>query len=265
MMTHESEITESNYHFREAWQLYARVSPGGEAFDQDGLSFANAKHPWFFMNFCLLNRPIVNDCDLEQRATEAVRYFGASRNPWLFTASEDWLGSNAPSVLSKVGLVRKLDFTGMVAERLRPPDRAFPSHAQLRCILDKETRTDLADLNADAYGVPQDWARQAVGSATLWQSPLFGTIAYVEGTPASSAFAVPIGEALYVAWVATSKAHRGLGLAELVVRASLEDATKATGIERTVLHATENGFPLYLRMGYRSIAKFPLYGSSERD
>jgi len=98
----------------------------------------------------------------------------------------------------------------------------------------------------------------------LWEAPLFGSIAYVGGEPASGAFAFTIDEALYVAWVATSKTHRRLGLAELVIRASLEDARKATGIERTVLHATEDGFPVYLRMGYRSVVRFPLYGTSER-
>jgi hypothetical protein len=65
-------------------------------------------------------------------------------------------------------------------------------------------------------------------------------------------------------WVATSKTHRGLGLAELVIRTSLEDAGKSTGIERTILHATDDGFPVYLRMGYRSVVKFPLYGSCEK-
>jgi len=264
-VTCEAEIRESNYHFREAWQLFARISPGGATFDQDGLSFANRNHPWFFMNLGFLNRPAVNDSDVEGRATEAVKYFGVSNHAWLFTASEDWLGPNASSVLSKFGLVRKLDFTGMVAERLRPPARSCPQNVQLCRIIDEQTRTDLADLNADAYCVPREWARRVVSSAVLWESPLFGAVAYVEGEPASAAFAVPIDKALYVAWVATSKTHRRLGFAELVIRASLEDARKATGIERAILHATEDGLPVYLRMGYRSVAKFPLYGSGEKD
>jgi hypothetical protein len=263
-MRSESEIRESNYHFRKAWQLFARVSPGAVTFDRDGLSVANANHPWFFMNFGFLNRRAADDSDLECRATEAVKYFAASRNRWLFTASEDWLGLSAPSVLSKVGLERKLDFSGMAAERLRPPVRAFPYNVQLRRIIDEETRMALADLNADAYGVPREWARQVVGSAVLWESALFGTLAYVGDEPASGAFVLPIDKALYVAWVATSKTQRRLGLAELVIRASLEDGRKATGIERTVLHATEDGFPVYLRMGYQSVVRFPLYGSSEK-
>jgi hypothetical protein len=254
----ESEIKESNYHFREVWQLYARISPAGEAFDQDGLSFANANQPWFFMNVGLLNKPIADEFNLEDRATEAVKYFGASRNPWLLTASEDWFGSNAPSVLSNFGLECKLDLIGMLAESLNPPTRALPN-VDLRRINDEDTRIALADLNADAYGVPRDWGRRALGSAALWHCPLFGTVAYVGSEPASGAFAVPIDKALYVAWVATSKGRRGLGLAELVIRTCLEDARKATGLERTVLHATKYGFPVYQRMGYRSVVRFPLY------
>ena len=121
----------------------------------------------------------------------------------------------------------------------------------------------LADVNADAYGVPMEWTRQVVGSAVLWESRLFGTLAYVGGEPRSGAFAVPIDKALYVAWVATVQPYRRLGLAELVIRASLEDAGKTTGIERTILHATEEGISVYRRMGYRSVVKFPLYGIRE--
>ena len=217
------------------------------------------------MNFGLLNRPAANDADLEHRVTEAIEYFGAFRNPWLFTASEDWLGRNALSLVSRVGLVRKLDLTGMAAERLSPPVRAFPPNVQLRRIVDEETRTALADLNADAYGVPKEWTRPVVGSAVLWESRLFGTLAHVAGEPALGAFAVPIDKALYVAWVATAKTYQRLGLAELVIRTSLEDARKATGIERTILHATEEGVSVYRRMGYRSVVKFPLYGDRERE
>ena len=46
----KDKIEESNRHLREAWKLYARVSPQGEALDRDGWSGANACQPWFFMN-----------------------------------------------------------------------------------------------------------------------------------------------------------------------------------------------------------------------
>jgi len=118
-----TEIEESNHQLCEAWKLYARVGSGGEAFDRDGLSFANANQPWFLMNLVALESATANESDLKRRAQQAVKYFATPRNPWVLTGSEDWLGANANSVLSELGLVYKLDLTGMVAERLSPPTR----------------------------------------------------------------------------------------------------------------------------------------------
>lgn len=252
------EIEESNRHFQEAWKLYARVNQRGEAFDLGGLSIANASSPWFLLNVCMLRANVVDDSDLQRFAREAVNYFAGHGNPWVVTASENWFGANAASVLAEAGLVHKLDLMGMATERLDPAMRPFPE-VQLRRIDDEKTRMALADLNADSYAVPRDWARQALSPVALWETPLFGTIAYVAGEPASGAFALPIDDAVYIGWVATAEIHRGRSLAELVIRKCLEDAKQATGLERTVLHATQAGQPVYQRMGYRSIARFPVY------
>lgn len=40
------------------------------------------------------------------------------------------------------------------------------------------------------------------------------------------------------------------------VRHALQTAYEASGIRRTVLHATEPGYPLYLGLGYHPTAKF---------
>jgi GNAT superfamily N-acetyltransferase len=181
-----------------------------------------------------------------------------SKNPWLLGANEDWLDGNAQQLLSSLDLEFKTYLTGMMAEPLNPPLRP-PPPARLRPINDEETRLALAHLNADAYGVPLEWGRLALGAA-LSRSQIFGRVAYVGDEPASGAFARPIDHTLYVAWVATAKEFRGLGLAELVIRTCLEDAKKVTHLERTSLHATADGFPGYSRMGYTPLAKFPFYG-----
>jgi GNAT superfamily N-acetyltransferase len=235
------------------------VSQGGEAFDRNGLSFTNAKQPWFLVNVCALRTAVTDQADLARRAREAANYFAEYRNPWVLTGSDDWFGHDADSALSGVGLVHKTEVVGMAAERLLPPARPLPQVA-LRRINDEETRLALTDLNADSYDVPRQWGRLAVASAALWKEPLFGTIAYVNGGPVSGAFALPIDDALYVAWVATAKEHRRKGLAESVIRTSLDDARKETGLDRTLLHATADGHPVYLRMGYRDVVRFPFYG-----
>lgn len=239
----KDEVAESNRHLQEAWKLYARVSPGGEAIDRAALAFANAKQPWFFMNVGALRTPVTDQADLARRAREALDYFSEPGNPWVLTGSEDWFGPNASSALSAVGLVHKTDLMGMVAERLLPATRQFPQ-VEMRRIGDEGTRLALADLNAASHDVPRQWGRLALASAALWEEPLFGTVAYIKGEPASGAFALPIDDALMVGWVATAKTHRRKGLAEMVMRESLAEAKKATGLDRTVLHATADGWCL---------------------
>src|SRR5262249_19221949 len=116
----QAEIEESNLHSREFWKLFAKASPGGEVFDRNGLSIANAKQPWFFMNVGMLNKPVADASDLRHRALEALEHFEPGKNPWVLTASEDWFGPDSDSILSSVGLERKLGLTGMLAERLTP-------------------------------------------------------------------------------------------------------------------------------------------------
>jgi predicted acetyltransferase len=75
----------------------------------------------------------------------------------------------------------------------------------------------------------------------------------------ATAFAVPLNGVLYVAFVATAAAHRRRGLAELVMHRCLEKASEETGITRTVLHATADGYLSYVRMGYRPVDEFSIY------
>jgi GNAT superfamily N-acetyltransferase len=255
----KDEIAESNRQLREAWKLYAQASPHGETLDKHGLSVADAGQPWFFVNVGALSTPVLDGRDLQRRAREAMQHFARRGNPWILTASENWFGTNANALLADVGLVYKFDMVGMAADRLLPPVRPLPE-VQLRRIGDEETISALADLNAASYEVPSEWGRLAIGGPALWRSAIYGTVAYVGNEPASGTFALPIDDALYIAWVATAKAHRGRGLAELVIRKSLADAKEATGLERTVLHATKDGRPVYHRMGYHDVVKFPCYG-----
>jgi ribosomal protein S18 acetylase RimI-like enzyme len=56
--------------------------------------------------------------------------------------------------------------------------------------------------------------------------------------------------------VATAPDARRKGYGEAVVRYALQAAHVATGIRRTVLHATQAGYQLYLRLGYHPTGKF---------
>jgi GNAT superfamily N-acetyltransferase len=74
--------------------------------------------------------------------------------------------------------------------------------------------------------------------------------------PVSTATAIINEDCLYLLLVATAPEARGKSYGEAVVRHALQTAHAATGIRRTALHATEAGYPVYLRVGYNSAAKF---------
>jgi GNAT superfamily N-acetyltransferase len=257
-MIDQAEVRESHELLGAAWSLYARASGCGEVVDLEGVRVANARSPWYLMNAALLTGPVSSPAELAARAGAALAYFGREPRPWFFTGSRRWLGDGAPGTLSRLGLTEAFTVVGMISAGLAPPTRPLPE-VETRRIDDESGRLALADLNAVAYDVASDWVRDAVVGELLWQTPVYGYNAFVDGQPAATAFAVPLGGVLYVAFVTTAQAHRRRGLAELVMRRSLEDATRETGITRTALHATADGYPSYLRMGYRPVDEFSLY------
>jgi hypothetical protein len=257
-MESQAEVRESHEQLSAAWSLYARCSVAGEVVDLDGLRVANARQPWFLMNAALLTEPVPSQAHLAARARAAIEYFGREHRPWFLAGSQQWLGDGAPETLSHLGLTQASTVVGMVTEQLASPARPLPE-VETRRIDDERGRLALADLNAATYAISSEWVREAVAGESLWRAPLYGYVAYVDGHPVSTAFAAPLHGVLYVAYVATALAHRRRGLAELVMRRSLGDATRATGITRTVLHATAAGYSVYLRMGYRPVDKFSLY------
>lgn len=258
-VTEVSEIEESHRLMRETWTAtLGRRSPHGRVVDLPGLRIVDAGQPWLFTNGAFLTEPVANAADLETIAGAAIDHFRASGHQWFLGGSVEWLGPDAERVLTSLGLVHALDITGMAVDRLLPPIRPLPD-VVVRRIEDGSARIALAELNAAAYQVPLEWGRLAIGHDSFWQEPLFGQLAYIDGQPVAGSFAIPIEGVLYVAFVATAAEYRSRGLAELVIRRCLEEAGRASGLERTVLHATEAGLPVYLRMGYRPVATFPLW------
>lgn len=257
-MIDQAEVRESHELLGAAWSLYARASRCGEVVDMEGVRVANARSPWYLMNAALLTGPVSSPAELAARAGAALAYFGREPSQWFFTGSRQWLGDGAPETLSRFGLTKAFTVVGMVANAIAPPTRPVPE-VETRRIDDESGQVALADLNAVAYDISSDWVRDAVVGEPLWRTPLYGHNAIIDGHPVATAFAVPLRGVLYVAFVTTAQAHRRRGLAELVMRRSLEDATRETGITRTILHATADGYPSYLRMGYRAVDEFSLY------
>lgn len=259
MTTDQADRQESHAQMRAAWSLYARSCPDGEVIDAGGLCLANARQPWALMNAALLPAPEDSDADLAAHATAAIHYYQKENRPWFLAVSQPWLGAGAEAMLAGLGLARTGTAVSMVSDQLAPPRRALPE-VETRRIDDEAGRLALADLNAVANGIPPEWARAVILSDSLWNPPLYGYNAYLDAIPVATALVLPQNGILYVGWVATAVAYRRRGLADLVMRRALELASRETGFSRTVLHATADGYPAYLTMGYRAVDTIVLFG-----
>ena len=91
---------------------------------------------------------------------------------------------------------------------------------------------------------------------TLWRKHAYGFVAYEGDKPVSTATGIVNEGCIFLFLVATLPEVRRRGYGEAVVRHALQTAHGATGIRRTVLHATEAGYPVYVRLGYSPTVKF---------
>jgi ribosomal protein S18 acetylase RimI-like enzyme len=213
------------------------------------------------MNAAFLTEPVVDEADLRERIGHAAGEFRKDALHWVFMVAEDLLPAPIVASLGRVagkcGLQHMMPMTGMVADALHPAVRPLPD-LDSRPVSDDQTRRAVGDINGAGYDMPGDLMNTAVAVPELW-TDLIGVVGYVEGEPVSTASVTRVDDAAYVCLVATRPGHQGKGYAEAAMRQALDDARVRWGIERTVLHATRAGRPVYARMGYAPTNEFQIY------
>jgi GNAT superfamily N-acetyltransferase len=261
-MAQTSEIDESNRQIQLAWESFAVWDPKGETVRYPGVTAVWCHAQWPLLNAAFIASPVKDGGDLERRIQTAVEHGQKRQIPWILACCREWLpsgsGTEVLEILNRYGLHEVMVITGMVTEDVVPPARAV-GDLELRPVADVETRRAVADINALSYELPLEWGREVFEGEAVWRSNLFGCVGYVEGKAVATATTAILEGIRYVALVATLPEFRHRGHAEAVMRQSLEMARRATGIKRTVLHATPMGKPSYERMGYGAVAAFGIY------
>lgn len=206
--------------------------------------------PFPLVNEYFLTGPVEDRERLHEWVAGAVRFATKRRMPWMLAVSPEHLPEGGNEVLSEHGLVPAMSTTYMTCGELLPPVQPLPA-VELRPVRTAEEVGILSDLNCAAYAMPQELGRKAFASTGMLDRGGYAALAYVDGEPVSTAAALFDHDCLNVACVATAAHQRRRGYAEATMRHVLEEASRRTGITRTVLHATPDGFPIYRRMGYQ--------------
>jgi GNAT superfamily N-acetyltransferase len=161
------------------------------------------------------------------------------------------------------GLAFRLATYGMAGDILPIPEPTHPSLEFAR--VDSEERLlSYADINCLAYDFPIEAGREGLAGSTLWKSGMHSYLGLEKGTPVSAAATIANHGCLFLALVATLPGKQRKGYGEAVVRKALYEGAKATGLTRTVLHATQAGAPVYERIGYRKVCTIQAFGLEGR-
>jgi GNAT superfamily N-acetyltransferase len=260
MMTEQrsEQLHESVDLFISAWQAFAEEFEGAQVEKRENLFVAWADTELPFYNTIFLTEEVNNASRFKLLADEAIAVTSRKKMPGLLTVCNDLLSGSArkeaDEILAERGYTIRIPMTGMLAE---PFPLALVSPTGLR-IEKSYDGTVVTEMNTVAYHMPAELGRSSVLTPRFWQD-VYTSIGYVDDHPVSTATTMVLGNVLYLALVATVEDARKKGYGEAVVRHSLQAAHEATGLRRTTLHATEDGRPVYTRLGYRPVGDFTWY------
>ncbi len=160
------------------------------------------------------------------------------------------------------GLAELMRYPEMVvSERLEPPP--LPAGAELRRVSDRAGAGDYWAVCAASYpslGFP-DGVFEAMSDRLLLDRRVAATLAYLEGEPVAAAMVMVAERLGLVAWVGTVERARHSGLGAAVTVAVTNEAFER-GAEAAHLQASPMGEPVYLRLGYRELFSYRLFGAA---
>jgi ribosomal protein S18 acetylase RimI-like enzyme len=246
---------------RVAMACYARVSEDGGTRSYPGLVVTSSGVDIAVFNSAMLTEPATRS-QLERAAHLASLHFKSKSLGWSMWLCDDLIPAeiraSCRSFLQERGLVLVARPPGMCAEQLNIEARGAAG-IDCRPIADERTRLDFAHISSMVFALPFVSAKRIYCDSALWEPPMRGWVGYVNGKAVSVVTTVIAAGAVGVYSLGTLPQNQGCGYGQTLLRHAIEEARRETGITRSVLQSTDDGFNLYLRMGYRVVTSFSVF------
>lgn len=256
----EYAIVESN--LRATMRFFGQASGSGNISERDGLLLIDSGVNYSVFNIAMLTEAVETPVTMARRLATAARYFNGRKTRWSMWICEEMLADpvrkKAVAVFAGERLRRLTEAPGMIADRLRPPERALPA-VECRPVSDQATRSDFAHITSLNFDIPFATCRVVYGPEQAWSHQYHGYVAYHQGTAVATVAVVLAADSIGIYSVSTLPQYRRKGYAEALMRRVIEHYAHSAGIERTVLQATRAGYEMYRKMGYRPVSHFSVY------
>ncbi len=258
----DDEAVESIEQFASMWRVFLEEHGDADVTDwpDSAIRWADCAFP--FWNMIFLTEKITQSRVLAVCLRYAAAYMRTKREAGFVAVCEEYLTRAALASLhdaaSHAGFEHASTAHGMAGDFLPIPSPTHPSLRFARATTESALQA-YADINSRAYGLPPGAVRTALGGSAFWKDKVHAYLGYENGVPVSAAATVANEGRLFLALVATTPAAQRKGYGEATVRKALFEGARATGLTRTVLHATDAGFPVYERVGYRKVTTIQIY------
>jgi ribosomal protein S18 acetylase RimI-like enzyme len=258
-MTNEDRIRLSDLNLAEYLRETARWNKGGEVHEKDDLllTMGISRFPTTSAAMNLSNAKY----DDAREVWERVRSFYRERK----TPFCIHIRRHADAALEALCLSEKMavvsDSPGMITERTLPASM-LPAGVEIRRIDGVEGVVDFRAITIASFeslGMPAFVGEKIFATPERLLQPHIDMVAaYDQGLPVSAAMVIHSHSIAGIYWVGTVPAARGRGLGEACVSEVANEALRR-GAAFVVLQATKSGAPLYRRMGFEEITRYPWY------
>ena len=257
---HEFQPVEAN--LRETLKFFSLANDNGMVVETSELLLISSGINYGVFNTVLLKNRVDSEELFNGYISDAHDFFASRGERWSFWVCHDLLGPPVLRRLRRVMESRRMRLLseppGMVAGCLLPVRRILP-RLDVRPVLSPAERLAFAGILSTTFDLPYSICVDIYALERSWSGGYRGWVGYVNGEPVVSTACVVAADVIGVYSVGTMPGWRRRGYAEQLMRTVLSQLSLETGIDRTILQATTEGFRVYQRMGYRRVTQFSIF------
>ncbi len=246
----EQRLAAADQNMFDAWRAMLAATPLPGAVLHDDVLLLSSGLPVPLFNPAFVRAA---PAEPESMVERVVEHYASLRTPFALYFRDEVAGGLAGACAAS-GLVEHWRPALMALEPIPPTVAAAPSDLDVSAVT-AETFDDYAAVLAAGFGMPRELAALAFGPSLLEIAGMTAFIGSVHGEPAGTAAVFVSAGVAGIYSVATVPQHRGKGVGAAMTWAAVR-AGQAAGATGAILQSSEQGEPVYARMGFATPTRY---------
>ncbi|MBI5948931.1 MAG: hypothetical protein HY875_12405 [Chloroflexi bacterium] len=246
-------LTRAHLGFVDAFRLLGRSAPGGAVDEAEGATCAASGIPTPSFNRLFLVEPPPNPAVTLARARA---FFTGLGLPWSVIATPEAAAAIAGEARG-ARLQRSSPVPGMLLPQMSLTERPIPGF-EIRVVDGPAIAEDFVLTASEGFGAPRRIFDVFCHPAVAKDPDMTLYVGYAAGIPVATATRVSARRVAGVYNISTLRSHRGRGYGEAITARAVLGGV-AEGCVASFLQATQMGYPVYERMGFRQVVEYQVW------